>query len=509
MRSQDVYQIVRKTLGPSCKHLGWKRTKQAAGWYTKLDCGYFTCGWSVSHWNRFVGSTLSVNFQMSEQKLERIERLVPGSQTCSLGEFLGQAECESAGLIHNSVITKLSMPPDNSVWLSETLRGHFEKAVTPWTAGVPDLRCHDATDVERWCLFVKDRLPQIMLAFSQEWSKQNPDAAPLEQSPPISYEPWQEILESPEIDQPRLVYADWLEERGDPRGEFVRVQCELAGLEEGERKQTLRKQEKQLLRAHRVQWEAEFEKIPVSKVSFHRGFANSASITAKQFLTAGDRIFKAMPLLTHVRFKSAGDRLRDLAKSPQLSRIVGMALLNTRIQRISDLDDLLMSPHWTQLREVDLSRMKPSTSLIQTLTHSKRFEQLTHLNLRNCHLHDHLDALLDSPHLATLEFLNIEANRISLDDAERIANCSGLSNLKELCIGHNALGGNGVAALASSPYLTKLRVLRMNRVRLSVIGIHALRDPNNLPSLQAVENHDLGIDEKDWTALKERCQVLQ
>ena len=25
----------------------------------------------------------------------------------------------------------------------------------------------------------------------------------------------------------RLVYADWLEERGDPRGEFIRIQCEL------------------------------------------------------------------------------------------------------------------------------------------------------------------------------------------------------------------------------------------------------------------------------------------
>jgi uncharacterized protein (TIGR02996 family) len=31
-------------------------------------------------------------------------------------------------------------------------------------------------------------------------------------------------------DGPRLVYADWLDEHGDPRGEFIRVQCELARL---------------------------------------------------------------------------------------------------------------------------------------------------------------------------------------------------------------------------------------------------------------------------------------
>jgi uncharacterized protein (TIGR02996 family) len=34
----------------------------------------------------------------------------------------------------------------------------------------------------------------------------------------------------PDADAPRLTYADWLEENGDPLGEFIRVQCELAKL---------------------------------------------------------------------------------------------------------------------------------------------------------------------------------------------------------------------------------------------------------------------------------------
>ena len=36
------------------------------------------------------------------------------------------------------------------------------------------------------------------------------------------------IIDSPDDLNLRLVYADWLEEHGDPRGEFIRVQCELA-----------------------------------------------------------------------------------------------------------------------------------------------------------------------------------------------------------------------------------------------------------------------------------------
>lgn len=42
------------------------------------------------------------------------------------------------------------------------------------------------------------------------------------------------ICQAPHEDAPRLVYADWLEERGDPRAEFIRVQVELAGLREPE-----------------------------------------------------------------------------------------------------------------------------------------------------------------------------------------------------------------------------------------------------------------------------------
>lgn len=38
------------------------------------------------------------------------------------------------------------------------------------------------------------------------------------------------ICEQPDDVDLRLVYADWLEERGDPRGEFIRVQCERASI---------------------------------------------------------------------------------------------------------------------------------------------------------------------------------------------------------------------------------------------------------------------------------------
>jgi uncharacterized protein (TIGR02996 family) len=37
------------------------------------------------------------------------------------------------------------------------------------------------------------------------------------------------IVDSPGDDTPRLVYADWLDERGDPRGEYLRAEAEMVG----------------------------------------------------------------------------------------------------------------------------------------------------------------------------------------------------------------------------------------------------------------------------------------
>lgn len=43
-----------------------------------------------------------------------------------------------------------------------------------------------------------------------------------------------EIHASPYEDTPRLIYADWLEEQGDPRGEYLRIECALNGLADGD-----------------------------------------------------------------------------------------------------------------------------------------------------------------------------------------------------------------------------------------------------------------------------------
>src|SRR5262249_10309152 len=69
----------------------------------------------------------------------------------------------------------------------------------------------------------------------------------------------QAICETPDDDAPRLVYADWLMERDDPalvaRGEFIRVQCELARLDARDRRrEALEVEEKELLDEFGAEW---------------------------------------------------------------------------------------------------------------------------------------------------------------------------------------------------------------------------------------------------------------
>jgi uncharacterized protein (TIGR02996 family) len=44
------------------------------------------------------------------------------------------------------------------------------------------------------------------------------------------------IVANTKDDAARLVYADWLEEHGDPRAEFLRVDCALAGMKQDDKR---------------------------------------------------------------------------------------------------------------------------------------------------------------------------------------------------------------------------------------------------------------------------------
>src|SRR5262245_59984508 len=81
-----------------------------------------------------------------------------------------------------------------------------------------------------------------------------------------------EIKDRPDDYLPRLVLADWLQDNGDARGEFVHLQVRRARLSEDDpHAQAIRGRERTLLRKHALDWLGPLADF-ASGWSFERGF---------------------------------------------------------------------------------------------------------------------------------------------------------------------------------------------------------------------------------------------
>ena len=88
------------------------------------------------------------------------------------------------------------------------------------------------------------------------------------------------VLEAPADDKPRLKYATWLKQQGDPRGEFIEVQCELAAGTASTRKLAqYRARQDELLAEYGESWTAPFVRLGGLFPKFERGFVKDVLST--------------------------------------------------------------------------------------------------------------------------------------------------------------------------------------------------------------------------------------
>jgi uncharacterized protein (TIGR02996 family) len=79
----------------------------------------------------------------------------------------------------------------------------------------------------------------------------------------------QALQAQPNDDVTRLVYADWLDDRGDPRGEYLRLECSLAELSPGEpRHAELAARARELAAALDPDWLAVVSKTDIELCAF-------------------------------------------------------------------------------------------------------------------------------------------------------------------------------------------------------------------------------------------------
>ncbi len=207
------------------------------------------------------------------------------------------------------------------------------------------------------------------------------------------------VVADPDNDQPRLMMADWLDELGDPRGEFIRIQIRLARdrLSDPERIR-LEQQQRELLQAHRRRWNGPLHQHLCTTTdlrvqgrrgglrgwTYQRGFASEITVDAAAFVAWCDRILEIGPI--------------------QQIRFVNLYPLQ---------DTVLGLPALAQMRSISLGSKSPNRhldgSLVGAVASSKQLSQLRSLNISRCYItRPCAIGLTESPALGRLERLVVK-----------------------------------------------------------------------------------------------------
>jgi len=243
----------------------------------------------------------------------------------------------------------------------------------------------------------------------------------------------QAIAADPDSDVPRLIFADWLEEHGDPRAEFIRVQCELAVLATDDPHHAeLTKRERMLLDQHERLWAAAFRRRALTW-KFHRGFVEEMRIPTLQFLEEATPLFRRAPI-RHVSFFDDGKHLARLAVAPLLANLATVDLSHSQVGD-AGAAQLATSPFLGRLSRLCLQSCEITDSGAEALALSPNLELLTELDLSSTLS---VEAGLEP---------GPTANRISTSGAQALAQSPYLQNLRSLNLRGNSIGETGRQAL--------------------------------------------------------------
>lgn len=261
-----------------------------------------------------------------------------------------------------------------------------------------------------------------------------------------------DILDRPDDDTPRLIYADWLEEQGNSsaaaRAQLIRVQCRLASLPEGsDLRPALEAQAHRLLLRHRQEWIRPLNGL-VSDCAFHRGFVDEVVVEVLTLLQHSEELFRLTPV-QHLHLQW-GIRIHD-----ELMPLPAGA---------GFMPALCECPHLDRLRSLDLSANALGNAAVQALVVCERLTHLEALDLSSNSIGDAgVRALTRSALMDQLVHLDLSRNAIGPAGVRMLATAveeraagSSPMPLRSLDLSENRLGTAGIRALAASERLQRV-----------------------------------------------------
>lgn len=254
----------------------------------------------------------------------------------------------------------------------------------------------------------------------------------------------QDIVENPDDDTPRRIFADWLLDQDDPtlvaRGEFVHLQCELARTpSKSPRSQDLLKRERALLWEHGKPWGTTLERCGCVCWEYRRGFVEGVGLSIGAFLGSVHELFRVAPV-RDLKLYHASGKVSALALCPLLQRLHSLDLEKNDLSD-GDLIELLASPHLGNLQTLLLWNNRVGDAGVCALTRAD-LPHLTRLDLASNFVGDAgAIALAGSRLLGRLRLLDLTANQIGDPGGIALAQSPQTGNLSWLDLTKNPIDG--------------------------------------------------------------------
>lgn len=346
-----------------------------------------------------------------------------------------------------------------------------------------------------------------------------------------------EIRENPDDLAAYAVFADWLEEQGNPRGEFMNIQLQLEDekLRAPARKK-LQEQEKTLLKKHQEEWLGDlapfllkknrhpsgYRKQPMVSWKFSRGFLDSITIHfAKPDFVKTLKNSPHASMLRELRirefphgeelveeFEEYADREWDWDDNPSLDALSGAKFENLRhfevdedespsyeypachiegeglerlVKNMPRLETLILEAHDVNAEAIFKLKMPYLKSI--TVNHNDNYP--INVLARNRSL-TQLEAIWFYPHALDYD----DEPYIQLDDVKSICRSKNLTSLKHLRLYLSTAGDEGIRELISSRMLQRLKTLDMRHGAVTDAGAELLaaKDLSHLELLNLDSN---------------------
>lgn len=187
------------------------------------------------------------------------------------------------------------------------------------------------------------------------------------------------VLEKPDVDAPRLAYADWCASQPDPaiRAKATVIRNQLLANQSGDDYGGPATEARKLIQQFQTQWIGELARF-VTEVDFHRGFVERVTIACRRWLESARNLRRLAPV-RHLDLIDTGAGFAEAIQSDAMEGIRSLGLMKQGLMD-ADLKVLAQSPRLGSLRWLSLVENRITLEGAEGLAGSKMLPALHWVN---------------------------------------------------------------------------------------------------------------------------------